>query len=94
MKDINQKKLEIESVVRNTFWENSESGLTYKFQNESDLWVNGNGHFNYKIEIVNDKIILKLHPNGQDFFIELKYGEILCLHDDKQYFELRLRNRQ
>jgi len=93
MKDINERKIEIENIVRNSIWENSTIELTYKFQNETDLWINGNVHFNYIIEIVGDKLVLKLYPNGKDFFVELKYGEILNLQDDKQNFELRLGNK-
>jgi len=90
-KSIEKEKLEDE--INNSVWENSIYGLTYKFQNGNDLWINGNAHFNYEISIEQDRLMLKFFPNGKDFFIELKYGEILHLQDDKQQFELRLRER-
>jgi hypothetical protein len=90
MKDKIEKKNELEAILKNSIWENPLFGLSYKFQNESDLWINGNAHFNYKIDIENDRLVLKFFPNGQDFFIELKYGEIIYLQDDKQQFELSL----
>jgi len=93
MKDITEQINELETTIKNSIWENPTIGLTYKFQNENDLWINGNAHFHYKIESVQDKLVLKFYPNGKDFFIQLKYGEILYLQDDKQNFELRYRSK-
>ena len=89
MKNIIEKKMDLEILLRNSIWENQEYGLTYKFQNESDLWINGNAHFNYKIDIENEKLILKCFPNGKNYFIELKYEQTISLHDYKDNFELK-----
>ena len=93
MEELKKKKEELEQTINNSIWDNSTYGLTYKFQNGKDLWINGNAHFTYEIVIENDRLKLKFFPNGKDFFIELKYGEILYLQDEKQHFELRLRER-
>lgn len=93
MEELQDKKAELEQTINNSIWDNSTYGLSYKFQNGKDLWINGNGHFNYEIVIENNRLMLKFSPNGKDFFIELKYGEILYLQDEKQQFELRFRER-
>ena len=93
MNDILNKKIKLEQEINNSIWENFQIGLIYKFQNGKDLWINGNTHFNYEVDIIEEKLVLKLFPNGQDFFIELKYGEILYLQDTKQNFELRLKTK-
>ncbi|MDA3911118.1 MAG: hypothetical protein PF448_07160 [Bacteroidales bacterium] len=93
MEELQKKKEELEQTVNNSIWDNSTYALTYKFQNGKDLWINGNAHFTYEIVIKNDRLMLKFFPNGKAFFIELKYGEILYLQDDKQQFELRFRER-
>lgn len=90
MNDITESKQKLEDEINNSIWENSTYGLIYKFQNGKDLWINGNAHFNSEIVIENDRLMLKFFPDGKDFFIDLKYGEILYLQDDKQHFELRL----
>jgi len=91
MDEFQKMKKELEQAVHNSIWENYAYGLTYKFQNGRDLWINGNAHFNYAITIEENRIILKLSPNGKNFFIELKYGELIYLHDGQQQFELRFR---
>ena len=93
MEELKKKKEELEQTINNSIWDNSTYGLTYKFQNEKDLWINGNAHFTYEIVIENDRLKLKFFPNGKDLFIELKYGEILYLQDEIQHFELRFRER-
>ena len=93
MEELQDKKAELEQTINNSIWDNSTYGLSYKFQNGKDLWINGNGHFNYEIVIENNRLMLKFSPNGKDFFIELKYGEILYLQDEKQQFELQFRER-
>lgn len=92
MEELKKKKEELEQIVNNSIWDNT-FGLTYQFQNGKDLWINGNAHFTYEIAIKKDRLMLKFFPNGEDFFIELKYGKILYLQDEKQYFELRFRER-
>ena len=93
MKDINEKKIELEERIKNSIWESSEHGLTYKFQNESDLWINGNAHFSYNIGIAQDKLVLSFFPNGKEFFIELKFGEVLFLQDSRQNFTLTFKSK-
>lgn len=93
MKSLTEKKQEIEEAIHNSIWESFQYGLTYKFQNGKDLWINGNGHFNYELDIVDDRLVLKFFPNGADFFIDLKYGEVLYLQDSKQQFEMRLKTK-
>ncbi|MHA7129617.1 hypothetical protein [Algoriphagus namhaensis] len=93
MEDLQDKKEQLEQAVNNSIWDNTTYGLSYKFQNGKDLWINGNAHFSYEIVIENDRLMLKFFPNGKDFIIELKYSEILYLQDNKQQFELRLREK-
>jgi hypothetical protein len=93
MKNLTDKKTELEETINNSIWENFQIGLTYKFQNGKDLWVNGHGHFNYQIDIADERLVLKMFPNGADFIVELKYGDILYLQDNKQQFEMRFKSR-
>jgi hypothetical protein len=93
MEELQDKKAELEQTINNSIWDSSTYGLSYKFQNGKDLWINGNAHFIYEIVIENNRLMLKFSPNGKDFFIELKYAEILYLHDEKQQFDFRLRER-
>jgi len=93
MEELKKNKEELEQTINNSIWDNSTYGLTYKFQNGKDLWINGNAHFTYEIVIENDRLKLKFFPNGKDFFIELKYGEILYLQYEKQHLELQFRER-
>ena len=93
MQEYKKKKEELEQTIKNSIWGNSTIGLTYKFQNDKDLLIDGNAHFTYEIVIENDRLKLRFFPNGKDFFIELKYGEILYLQDEKEHFELRFRER-
>jgi uncharacterized protein YpmS len=93
MEELQNKKEELEQTINNSIWDNSTYELSYKFQNGKDLWINGNAHFIYEIVIENKRLILKFSPNGKNFFIELKYGGILNLQDEKQYFELRIREK-
>jgi hypothetical protein len=93
MEELQNKKEELEQIINNSIWNNSNYGLSYKFQNGKDLWINGNAHFTYEIVIENNRLILKFSPNGQDFYIELINGETLNLKDEKQHFELRLREK-
>ena len=93
MKNIIERKTELETLLKNSIWQNHTYGLTYKFQNESDLWINGNAHFNYKIDIENDELILKCFPNGKNYIIELNYGVTITLHDNKEKFELQFNDK-
>lgn len=92
MEELQKKKKELEQTINNSIWENS-AGLKYKFQHGKDLWINGNAHFTYEIMIEKDRLMLKFFPNGKDFYIELKYGVILYLQDEKHRFELRHREK-
>lgn len=93
MEDLLIKKVKIEELINNSIWENLQFNLSYKFQNKKDLWINGNTHFNYKIELIENEVHLLLYPNGEDFIAELRYDEILYLQGNKQKFELRLRTK-
>lgn len=93
MEDLLSKKLKFEELINNSIWENLQFNLSYKFQNRKDLWINGNTHFNYKIELFENELHLLLYPNGEDFIAEIRYDEILYLQGNKQKFELRFRTK-
>jgi hypothetical protein len=88
MENLLEKKQEIENLINNSTWESLEYGLIYKFQNQKDLWINGNAHFIYEISIENDRLMLNFYPNGEKFLIELNFGEMLYLQNEKYQFEL------
>ena len=77
----------INCLINNSTWINHENNTIYEFVNDTSLSINGKEHFQYSINVIDNKLVIQIGARV-NYCVDYINDFILCFYNNNEKFRI------